>query len=95
MTLETAIRCLSVDCDNAKSYARGAEPEVRMPLSLARLYLEAMHDANTIIDRIPVTVITEMPVCNCPEAGTSGSCPQHDTHSDVTRFPTSTVWEAP
>lgn len=46
MDLSRAADLLEVDIANAKRPSMGAEPEVRIPVSMARVYLEAMREAD-------------------------------------------------
>lgn len=47
MNLERVIQLFEVHIRQAKAPVMGAEPEVRIPESMARLYLEAMRQARS------------------------------------------------
>lgn len=49
MTLDRALELFALDISNARPSVRGGEPEVRIPVSMANLYLEAMREAETTL----------------------------------------------
>jgi hypothetical protein len=60
MDIDRAIELFAIDIERARpGRVAPVEPVVQIPVSVARLYLEAMREANEIIETVEVTELPE------------------------------------